>query len=147
MKVTIITVGKKHDKNLDAVITEYEKRLRHYCDLEWVYIPSSDIATESSAILRAVESYEFVALLDERGLDFSSPQLAESIERSQNSSYKKIAIIIGGAYGVNASVSNRASVVLRLTRLVLPHQIVRLIVVEQLYRAYSILAGSDYHHS
>lgn len=146
MKIQVITVGKKHDKNLSQAISEYEKRLQPFCDFSWAFIPSSDKASESGAIIQAVSGFDFVVLLDERGLDFTSPQLAESIERAQNSSYKKMAVIIGGAFGVNQNVSQRADVVLRLSRLVLPHQIVRLIVVEQLYRAYSILAGSSYHH-
>jgi len=146
MKIIIISVGKKHDKNLEAAIAEYEKRLRPFCELSWELIPTSDIATESAAIVKRCEAVDFVALLDERGMQFSSGDLAASIERSQNNSIKSMAIVIGGAYGVNRDVVLRANVSLCLSRLVLPHQIVRLIIVEQLYRAYSILAGKNYHH-
>lgn len=146
MKIIVMTIGKKHDKNLAAAIADYETRLKPFCGFSWHIIPASDIENESIAIVKAVDGIDLVFLLDERGTSFSSPQLAESIERAQNTSVKKIAVIIGGAYGVNRSVIDRANVTLSLSRLVLPHQIVRLIIVEQIYRSYAILSGSSYHH-
>ena len=140
MKITVLTVGKKHDPLLKAAIEDYEKRLATYCNLSWQYIPTSDIKTESAAIIKAVESHELVFLLDERGTAFTSKDLARSLERAQNASTKSLAVIIGGAYVF------RANATLSLSRLTLPHQLVRLVVVEQLYRAFSILSGSRYHH-
>ena len=147
MKITAITVGKKHDTNLADAIAEYEKRLKAYCDFKWVLIPTSDKDTESAAIIKHIKTDDSVVLLDENGRMASSSQLASYLEIAQNRSVKNIVVIIGGAYGVNQEVFNAADVALSLSRMVFPHQIVRLLLVEQLYRAYSILAGSGYHHS
>lgn len=146
MKITVISVGKKHDPNLASAIAEYEKRLQPYCSFEWYIIPATDKATESAAILKAIKPDTAVVLLDENGRSISSSQLAQYIEVSQNNSVKNVHLIIGGAYGVERSVFDRADAVISLSKMVFPHQIVRLLVVEQLYRAYSILAGSGYHH-
>jgi len=146
MKITVITVGKKHEPNLQAAIAEYEKRLQPFCTFSWHIIPSSDKTAESVAILKSIPPDAAVVLLDENGRSISSSQLAQYIEISQNNSVKQVYLIIGGAYGVERSVFDRADAVISLSRLVFPHQIVRLLVVEQLYRAYSILAGSGYHH-
>ncbi len=85
-------------------------------------------------------------LLDENGNTSSSPQLAYYLEKLQNSSVKRLALIIGGSYGVNREVVDKCNVEVSLSRMVFPHQIVRLLVVEQLYRAFSINHGSKYHH-
>ncbi len=146
MKIIIVCVGKKHDPTLIDAIAEYEKRLSTYCDLSWEILPAGTIDEESKAIVSRVEGVDFVVLLDETGMSVTSEQLAHSMEVAQNRSYKKVALIIGGAYGVNKEVFRRADVTLRLSSLTFPHQLVRLIVVEQLYRAFSILAGSNYHH-
>lgn len=147
MKISIITVGKKHDPNLAGAIEVYETRLKSFCDFSWTFIPSSDAEKESVAILRAIKPEDAVVLLDESGYLASSSQLALYLERSQNSSVKHVAVIIGGAYGVNRAVFDRADAVISLSKMVFPHQIVRLLAVEQLYRAYSILAGNGYHHA
>jgi len=146
MKLVVVCVGKKHDSSLQDAIAEYEKRLTGFCDFAWEIVQAGTVDEESRAIINRVEGVDFVALLDETGMSITSEQLAHSLETAQNRSYKKVALIIGGAYGVNRDVFRRADVTLRLSRLTFPHQLVRLIVVEQLYRAYSILAGSNYHH-
>lgn len=146
MKIVCISVGKKHDVELVDAISVYEKRLKTVCDFSWQIVPGSDVDIESMAIERLLSKDDLVILLDERGLQFSSKDMANSLERAQNTSVKKVIIIIGGAYGVNASLRSKCNVVLSLSRLVFPHQIVRLLVVEQLYRAFSILSGSKYHH-
>lgn len=146
MKITVITVGKKHDPNLVLAINEYEKRLKPFCKFNWHIIPNSNKETESKAILKEIQPSDAVVLLDERGRPTSSEQLAKYIELSQNNAIKRAVVIIGGAYGVTPEVGHRANAIVSLSNLVFPHQIVRLLVVEQLYRAYSILAGGNYHH-
>ena len=146
MKINIISVGKKHDPNFANAISEYEKRLSGYCDLVWQIIPSSDSDKESAAILQKIQSDSIVVVLDERGKLWNNKQLAGYLHEAQNRSIKSLTIIIGGAYGVNRSVLERANAIVALSPLVFPHQIVRLLVVEQLYRSYSILAGNKYHH-
>ncbi len=146
MKVTVITVGKKHDKDLTVAIEKYQKRLKKFCDFSWVYIPTSNIDSESSAIERQLKSDDYVILLDETGEQINNNELAEKIESLQNSSIKQLVFIIGGAYGVNYSLMGRANITISFSQLVFPHQLMRLILIEQLYRSYSILSGSDYHH-
>lgn len=146
MKVTCITVGKKHDPKLAGAIEDYEKRLRNYCDFSWVYIPTSDKDSESAAIIKQLKEDDVVVLLDERGKLWGNNYLSQAVEYLQNSSTKRVVMIIGGAYGVNNDVVKRSNYAVGLSQLVLPHQIVRLIVVEQLYRTYSILHGGKYHH-
>ena len=146
MKIICISVGKKHDPELVDAIARYEKRLQTSCYFSWQIVPSNDKDAESTAIEKLLGPDDLVILLDERGLEFTNKQLATSIERTKNTSVKRIMIIIGGSYGVNDQLRERSNVVLSLSKLVFPHQIVRLLVVEQLYRAFSILSGSSYHH-
>lgn len=146
MKIVCISVGKKHDKNFAPVIAGYEKRLKKFCDFSWQIIPTSSVDIESSSIERTLKDDDFVILLDERGTQLDNRELAEKLEALQNSAIKRVAIIIGGAYGVNHQLITRANLSLSISNLVFPHQIVRLLVVEQLYRSYSILSGGKYHH-
>lgn len=146
MKIVCISVGKKHDKNFAPVIADYEKRLKKFCDFSWQIIPTSSVDIESSAIERTLKDDDFVILLDERGTQLDNQELAEKLEALQNSAIKRAVIIIGGAYGVNHQLIARANLSLGISNLVFPHQIVRLLVVEQLYRSYSILSGGKYHH-
>lgn len=145
MKITVISVGKVHDKNLKLLISDYEKRLKqHIGSLTWEIIPSSDISTEGVAILKRTRG--MLVLLDETGALLTTPNLATTLESYQNSSVKHVTFVIGGAFGVSEDVMNKADFVWSLSPLVFPHQIVRLLLVEQLYRAYDILAGGKYHH-
>lgn len=147
MKVVCVSVGKKHDALFAPVIADYEKRLKHYCKFEWLLVSSSDVNTESEDILGKIEARDRVILLDETGSQINNAQLASQIEEAQNSSVDRIVLIIGGAYGVNDAVKTRADIVIGLSSLVFPHQLVRVIIVEQLYRSFNMLAGGKYHHN
>lgn len=146
MKIYIITVGKKHDHNIVDAINEYEKRLSAYCELIWKIVPNGTKEKESADILRQIKDDDSVVLLDERGKLWDNSRLAFYLEQAQNQSVKTLVFVIGGAYGVDDSVILRANAVLSLSPLVFPHQIVRLLAVEQIYRTYSILSGGKYHH-
>ncbi len=146
MKIKLIAVGKKHSKDLRSLITEYEKRLSKYCDLAWDIVPSSSVDTESMAIEKRLADDDYVVLLDETGQQLSNQELAERFEALQNSATKQVVFVIGGAYGVNYSLIVRANLVLSFSRLVFPHQLMRVILLEQIYRSYSIISGSKYHH-
>ncbi|MGI9027585.1 MAG: 23S rRNA (pseudouridine(1915)-N(3))-methyltransferase RlmH [Candidatus Saccharimonadales bacterium] len=146
MKIITITVGKKHDPNLATAIAEYEKRLTKYCDFSWQLIPSSDVTQESAAIIKQLKPDDTVILLDERGKMWANDRLAYALETLQNQSVKRLIFRIGGAYGVSVDVQRRANYILALSPLVFPHQIVRLLLIEQLYRTYSIMADGKYHH-
>lgn len=152
MALAIVSIGKKHETWTAEGIERYQSRLKKPYDIEWVLLPHSalnDAAArqdESERILSRLDANAFVILLDERGDELDSPQLAKLLE-SKFTSSKHIVIVIGGAYGVDDRVHQRADVVWSLSPLVFPHQLVRLIVAEQIYRAQQISAGHPYHHS
>lgn len=146
MKILAIIVGKKHDKEIVTAIEKYQKRLKKFCDFTWDYIPTSNVDSECLAIEKRINADDFVLLLDETGQSLNNQQLAETIEEVQNKSTKRLVFIIGGAYGVNYTIISKVSLVMSFSSLVFPHQIMRLLLVEQLYRSYSLLAGSNYHH-
>ena len=149
--IQVIAIGKKHEPWIVDGLERYQKRLRSPFDIKWQLIAHSSLSDdrarqeESERLLAAVASDDFIILLDERGRNLSSPELAELLEAKINYS-KNIKIIIGGAYGVNDELTERADLVWSLSRLVFPHQLVRLILVEQLYRVQEISHNRPYHH-
>ena len=151
MPIRIVAVGKKHESWVAEGIERYEKRLKRPFTTEWVLLPHSvrdgDSARqeESERVLSRIASDDWVVLLDERGKMLSSPNLSATLLSPLESS-KNVTVIIGGAYGVDASVHQRANIVWSLSPLVFPHQLVRLILVEQVYRAQEIAGGGPYHH-
>lgn len=149
--IKILAIGKKHEKWITAGIDEFEKRLKRPFDIRWEILPHSNFSDdkardeESARIEKKLPSSEFVILLDERGKNISSPELADMLsDKFVNS--KDITIVIGGAYGVNESLRQRADFIWSLSKLVFPHQIVRLVLTEQIYRAQEISSGGKYHH-
>lgn len=147
--IKIISVGKKPPKWLEEPLQDYSRRLQARFRPEWVFIahspqnsPSVAKNAESEQILSRLKPSDFVILLDETGKNLSSPELAELLDKHT----EQIVLIIGGAYGVNEALKQRANLIWSLSRLVFPHQIVRLILTEQLYRAQSILSSHPYHH-
>lgn len=150
--ITIIAIGKKHESWIEDGLERYQKRLRAPFDIEWILLPHSakqaDEARqdESERILSRLGDNDYVILLDETGRNITSPTISALLESQFNHS-KRPVLIIGGAYGVDEKVQARADFVWSLSKLVFPHQLVRLILTEQLYRAQSITAGSPYHHS
>lgn len=149
--ITILSVGKKHEDWIEPGLKRYEKRLKQPWNTEWVLLPHSQHEgarareEESQAILRRLEGASFVVLLDERGKNIDSPTLS-SMFGSAFSHGKSIALVIGGAYGVTDELHARANFIWSLSHLVFPHQLVRLIATEQIYRAQAIASGSKYHH-
>lgn len=151
MPLHIIAVGKKHESWVAEGIQRYQKRLKAPYMLEWVFLPHSSLEghsarqEESDRVLLRLDAYDYVVLLDERGQAYDSPSLARIVTEPLSRSLK-VAIVIGGAYGVTDEVRQRAQVVWSLSPLVFPHQLVRLIVTEQLYRVQQIEQGGSYHH-
>lgn len=151
MAIRIIAVGKKHESWVSEGIERYQKRLKRPFDVEWVLLPHSaregDSARqeESERILARLKDDDFVILLDERGKLLTSPALSELLLTPLEQS-KPVTLIIGGAYGVGSSIHGRAQTVWSLSPLVFPHQLVRLVLAEQLYRAQAIAQNSPYHH-
>lgn len=151
MSVRILAVGKKHEKWVTDGIARYEQRLRKPFDLSWQLLPHSSRegdaarAEESERILGKLGD-DFVVLLDERGRNVDSPELSRVLTGALESA-RTVTLAIGGAYGVDDRVRGRADFVWSLSKLVFPHQLVRLVVAEQLYRAQEIAAGRPYHHA
>lgn len=151
MPLHIITVGKKHESWVAEGIERYQKRLKAPFSLEWVLLPHSSLEglsarqEESQRILSRLDAYDYVILLDERGKLIDSPVVSQLLEQRLNSS-QKIALIIGGAYGVNDEIRQRVNFTWSFSPLVFPHQLVRLLLVEQIYRAQEISRGGSYHH-
>lgn len=151
MPIRILAVGKKHESWVSEGIERYEKRLKKPFLCDWVFLPHSareGLAArqdESERLLSRLADSEYVILLDERGKLVDSPGLSRLLLTPLEASIS-VTIIIGGAYGVDDTIHQRANVVWSLSPLVFPHQLVRLVLIEQLYRAQEIAAGNPYHH-
>lgn len=146
MKFLFITIGKDNDKKLAESVTDYTKRINNYFKTEWKIIPSSDIKKESENVLKTIESGDYLVVLDERGKELSTIELADFIEKRMIASDKRIVFVIGGAYGVDEEVLQKANFKWSLSKLVFPHQIVRLILSETVYRAITVIKNEPYHH-
>lgn len=149
--IRVISVGKRNEPWVDEGVREYQKRLDKRFGLEWVLIPNSAKSglegpkDEAQRILKSVDEHDFVILLDERGKCIDSPALSKLLA-AQTETGRRVVIVIGGAYGVSDEVRSRADFVWSLSDLVFPHQLVRLILTEQIYRAQEIYMGRPYHH-
>ena len=146
MKILFVTIGKQNDSGLSDAILDYTKRINNYFKTEWKIIPSSDIKKEGENILKSIESGDYLVVLDERGKELSTIELADFIEKRMIASDKRIVFVIGGAYGVDEQVMQRANFKWSLSKLVFPHQIVRLILSETIYRAITVIKNEPYHH-
>ncbi|XHR95405.1 23S rRNA (pseudouridine(1915)-N(3))-methyltransferase RlmH [Mucilaginibacter sp. UC70_90] len=156
MKITFLTVGKTEDAYLKEGIDKYVKRLKYYTKLELAEIPElkntkalspeQQKAKEAELILKKITPLDFVILMDEKGSEFTSTQFAAYINKKEVTTSANLIFIIGGPYGFDASVYQRANDKISLSRMTFSHQMVRLFFVEQLYRAYTIMKGEPYHH-
>ncbi len=147
MKLLILSIGKGKDVLTDDLIKHFETRILRYTPVEWVYLDhESTKVKEGEKLLNHIKKEDYVVLLDEKGRDMKSEALAELIENRMLDSVKRMVFIIGGAYGVSDSIHARANYTWKLSSLVFPHLLVRVILVEQLYRAMTILKGEKYHH-
>ncbi len=156
MKLRLISVGKPHEPYVKEGINDFTQRINKYFKADWLIIPTPKTApslsetelkkAEAALILHQIEKDDYLILLDERGKSFSSPQLAQFIQQRANESNKQLVFLIGGAFGVDPLVTNRAQQVWSLSQLVFPHMLARLILSEQLYRACTIIRNEKYHH-
>jgi 23S rRNA (pseudouridine1915-N3)-methyltransferase len=155
MKVKLLVVGKTAFDYLKVGEEIYQDRLKHYCSFERIEVQdvknpknlSKDEIKrkEASSILTKLAANDFLVLLDENGNQFSSLELAKWIEK-RNLLPQNIVFLIGGAYGFDQSIYERMNMKLALSRMTFSHQMVRLIFLEQLYRAFTIVKGEPYHH-
>jgi len=156
MKLELWLQGPTAFDYLKTGIELYEKRLKHFLPFEIVVLTDIKNAKslteeqlktkEGEQLLKKVDSNDYLVLLDERGKQYSSLQFSETLESLLQQSQKRIIFFIGGAYGFSDAVYERANMQWSLSKLTFSHQMVRLFVVEQLYRGMSILRGLPYHH-
>ena len=157
MKIHFWSVGKAHEAYVKAGVDEFTKRISNYYPVEWTILPMPKNAgilseadlkkKEGELILNNLQKDDYLVALDERGKQISSEGLAELIMKRGNESVKNLVFLIGGAYGIDEAVMKRANYKWSLSQLVFPHQLVRLILAEQVYRACSINRNEKYHHS
>ncbi|MBR5676543.1 MAG: 23S rRNA (pseudouridine(1915)-N(3))-methyltransferase RlmH [Paludibacteraceae bacterium] len=142
MKITLMVVGKTTDTRLQTLIEDYQQRLKHYVPFEFVVVPESK---NDQAILSRLTPAMDVVLLDERGQEFRSIELADWLQKKMNSG-KDLMLIIGGPFGFSKEVYARANGQWSLSRLTFSHQMIRIMAIEQIYRAMTILRNEPYHH-
>ncbi|MEI7735510.1 MAG: 23S rRNA (pseudouridine(1915)-N(3))-methyltransferase RlmH [Ferruginibacter sp.] len=157
MKLQFWSIGKAHEAYVKEGVELFTKRISHYYPVEWNIIPipknsatlsDSDLKKkEGEVILGALQKDDYLVLLDERGKLVKNEELAGHIQQRANDGTKKMVFLIGGAYGVSDEVNRRANYKWSLSPLVFPHQLVRLILAEQIYRACTINKNEKYHHS
>lgn len=156
MKITLLTVGKTTNANLVSLQDEYQNRLKFYIPFEMVVIPelkntknlsiAEQQEKEADLILKQLETSDEVVLLDDKGKQFTSMGFSEYISKKMLASHKRMVFVVGGSYGFSERVYNRANGKVSLSAMTFSHQMIRLIFVEQLYRAMTILKGEPYHH-
>ena len=156
MKIILLTVGKTNDVHLIKLQEEYQNRLKYYIPFETVTIPelkntknlsvNEQLEKEADLILKQLDSSDEVILLDEKGKQFTSVGFSEFLSKKMLSSVKRMVFVVGGPYGFSERVYKRASGKISLSMMTFSHQMIRLIFVEQVYRAMTILKGEPYHH-
>ncbi|MBQ3209423.1 MAG: 23S rRNA (pseudouridine(1915)-N(3))-methyltransferase RlmH [Alistipes sp.] len=156
MNIELIVVGKTDSKEVSALVDMYTKRINFYNRFNITYIPdirnsknlseSQQKTAEGEAILRLIDDSDRVVLLDEKGSEFRSVEYAEWLQKRMNSGIKRLVFVIGGPYGFSPDVYSRSNEKISLSKMTFSHQIIRAIFTEQLYRAFSILHNSPYHH-
>ena len=155
MRITLLVVGKTTDSRLVSLIDDYRQRLSHYVPFELVVLPDLKNAkalseqqvkaAEGDAILRALTPSMDVVLLDEHGKEMRSVEYADWLQKKMASG-RDLTLVIGGPYGFSPAVYERANSKLSLSQMTFSHQMIRLMAIEQIYRAMTILRGEPYHH-
>lgn len=157
MKITLAVIGKTEVGYVRQGIEEYVKRLRHYVTFDIQYIgdvrntrnlsEAQQKVAEGRALLAALEASDYVVLLDEHGTERTSVEFSDWLQRRMASGSKRLVLVVGGPYGFSPEVYDRANEKVSLSKMTFPHELVRLIFVEQLYRAFTILRHEPYHHN
>lgn len=156
MNIKLLAIGKTDDKNLQTLIEQYQKRLSFYVKFDLEVIPDIKNAKnlseaqqkekEGELILSKITPTDQLILLDENGKSFSSVGFSDYLQKKMNSGVKTLVFIIGGPYGFSEAVYQKANGKVSLSEMTFSHQMVRLFVVEQIYRAFTILRNEPYHH-
>lgn len=156
MKIKLLTVGKTDDKNLNQLIELYQNRLKHYVKFELEVIPDlrnaknlSEVQQkdkEGELILSKLQNTDQLILLDDKGKQFTSIGFSKFLQKKMNSGIKQLVMVIGGPYGFSETIYKKANGKLSLSTMTFSHQMVRLFIVEQIYRGFTILRNEPYHH-
>lgn len=156
MKITLLVVGKTEDSYLIEGIDKYLGRLKHYINFNLLVIPdikntknlseTQQKAKEATLILKQISNSDIIILMDEKGKKFTSVQFSDYLNKQMIGSVQHLIFVIGGPYGFDQTVYDRANGKISLSDMTFSHQMVRLFFTEQLYRAFSILKGEPYHH-
>ena len=156
MKVNLILVGKTTSKMFQSIIEDYSERVKHYTPFEVTVIPElkntkslsqeQQKQMEGEQIQRQLQESDHVVLLDEHGQELRSIEFATWISKKQQAVSRRLVFVIGGPYGFSPTIYQRANEKLSLSKMTFSHQMVRMIFIEQLYRAFTILKGEQYHH-
>ncbi|CAL2101809.1 Ribosomal RNA large subunit methyltransferase H [Tenacibaculum sp. 190130A14a] len=156
MKIKLLAIGKTDDKNLIQLINTYEKRLKHYVKFELDIIPdiknvknlseAQQKEKEGSLILAKLQPTDELVLLDDKGKHFTSIEFSQYLQKKMNSGIKQLVFVIGGPYGFSEAVYNKAKGKVSFSKMTFSHQMIRLFVVEQIYRGFTILRNEPYHH-
>ncbi len=156
MKIKLLAIGKTDDKNLSALIQTYQNRLQHYIKFEFEIIPDLKNAKnlseaqqkekEGELLLNKLQPTDQVLLLDDKGKDFTSMEFSKFLQKKMNSGIKTLVLIIGGPYGFSEAVYKKAQGKVSFSKMTFSHQMIRVFVVEQIYRAFTILKNEPYHH-
>ncbi len=156
MKIALLQTGKTTDKNVSALADLYTGRIKKYSVFEVITLPElkntknmlikDQKEKEGQKILQSVFTDDYIILLDERGKEFRTLEFSGMMEKVFMLPKKRIVYIIGGPWGFSKDVYNRADLKMSLSKMTFPHQLVRLLFLEQLYRAFTIIKGEPYHH-
>lgn len=156
MKISFWYIGKNKQSFIDEGLKAYSKRISHYCKFEhklFKHVKNSEslppkelLKKEAQIYLNELKPSDHLILLDENGKDFNSRQFASFLEQKQLQSLKHIVFAVGGAYGFSDELKSKASGKVSLSKMTFSHQLIRIIFLEQLYRAFTIIKGEKYHN-
>ena len=156
MKITLLVIGKTDDKNLTQLIELYQNRLKHYIKFDVEIIPdlknSKNLSQEQqkekegTLILSKIQNTDHLILLDEKGKEYNSVEFSNFLQKKMSSGLKRLVFVVGGPYGFSDDVYKKAMVKVSFSKMTFSHQMIRLFVVEQIYRGFTILKNEPYHH-
>ncbi|CAM1348647.1 MULTISPECIES: 23S rRNA (pseudouridine(1915)-N(3))-methyltransferase RlmH [Tenacibaculum] len=156
MKIKLLAIGKTDNKHLIQLIDEYQNRLKHYIKFTLEIIPDiknvknlseqQQKEKEGDLILSKLQPTDQLILLDDKGKHYTSIEFSQYLQKKMNSGLKQLVIVIGGPYGFSDTVYKKASGKISLSKMTFSHQMIRLFIVEQIYRGFTILKNEPYHH-
>ncbi len=156
MKIKLLAIGKTDDKHLLQLIDIYKKRLQHYIKFDIEILPdiknvknlseAQQKEKEGELVLKKLQNTDQLILLDDKGKQFTSIEFSQYLQKKMNSGIKQLVLLIGGPYGFSDTIYKKASGKISLSKMTFSHQMIRLFIVEQLYRGCTILKNEPYHH-